>query len=69
MIVPMALLLTARAPAARPRAVLLLAAGAALTSLRVFELRGLNMLNVMGLAVTIVTLMLLYLPLETREPE
>ena len=69
MIVPMALLLTARAPAARPRAVLLLAAGAALTSLRVFELRGLNMLNVMGLAVTIVTLMLLYLPLETRESE
>jgi len=63
-IVPLALVLTARPPAGRQAAVLALGVAAALLCSRVFDVRVLNLLNVLGAAVAMLALMRWYLPLE-----
>jgi uncharacterized membrane protein YgaE (UPF0421/DUF939 family) len=63
-IVPLALVLTARPPAGRPAAVVTLGVAAALLCSRVFDVRVLNLLNVLGAAVAMLALMRWYLPLE-----
>ena len=63
-IVPLALLLTAPPPRGREWALLLLAAGAALLSMRMWPYRVLDMTNMIGAAVAAVCLMLYYLPFE-----
>ena len=63
-IVPLALVLTARPPAGRPAAVVTLGIAAALLCSRVFDIRVLDLLNVLGAVVAILALMRWYLPLE-----
>jgi hypothetical protein len=63
-IVPLALVLTARPPAGRPAAVVTTGVAAALLSSRIFDVRVLDLLNVLGAAVAIFALMRWYLPLE-----
>ncbi len=63
-IVPLALLLTARPPAGRPAAVVTLGVGAGLLCSRIFDVRVLDLLNVLGAAVVMLALMRWYLPLE-----
>jgi hypothetical protein len=63
-IVPLALLLTAAPPRGKEWAVLVLAAGAALLSMRMWPYRGVDMTNIIGAAVTALCLMRFYLPLE-----
>jgi hypothetical protein len=66
-IVPLALVLTAAPPKAKRWAVLLLAAGAALLSMRMWPYRGLDMTNMIGAAVAAVALLLYYLPLDLEK--
>ena len=63
-IVPLALVLTARPPAGRPAAVVVLGVAAALLCSRIFDVRVLDLLNVLGAAVAMLALMRWYLPLE-----
>jgi hypothetical protein len=63
-IVPLALVLTARPPAGRPAAVVALGVAAALLCSRIFDVRVLDLLNVLGAAVAMLALMRWYLPLE-----
>jgi hypothetical protein len=63
-IVPLALVLTAAPPRGKEWAVLVLATGAALLSMRMWPYRVLDMTNMIGAAVTAVCLMRFYLPLE-----
>jgi len=63
-IVPLALLLTARPPQGHPAAVPALGIAAALLCCRVFDVRVLDLLNVLGAAVAMLALMRWYLPLE-----
>ena len=63
-IVPLALVLTARPPAGRPAAVVTLGIAAALLCSRIFDVRVLDLLNVLGAAVAMLALMRWYLPLE-----
>jgi hypothetical protein len=66
-IVPLALVLTAAPPRGKEWAVLLLAAGAALLSMRMWPYRGLDMTNMIGAAVVAVGLLLYYLPLDLEK--
>jgi hypothetical protein len=66
-IVPLALVLTAPPPRAKEGAVLVIAAGAALLSLRMWPYRVLDMTNIIGGAVTVVGLLLYYLPLDLEK--
>ena len=66
-IVPLALVLTARPPEGHPAAVPALGIAAALLCSRVFDLRVLDLLNVLGAAVAMLALMRWYLPLEQEE--
>ena len=63
-IVPLALVLTAAPPKGKEWAVVLLAAGAALLSMRMWPYRVLDMTNMIGAAVAAVCLLLYYLPLD-----
>ena len=63
-IVPLALVLTARPPAGRPAAVVTLGVAAALLCSRIYDVRVLDLLNVIGAAVAILALMRWYLPLD-----
>lgn len=63
-LVPLALVLTARPPAGRPAAVVTMGVAAALLCSRIFDVRVLDLLNVLGAAVAIFALMRWYLPLE-----
>ncbi len=63
-IVPLALVLTSRPPAGRPVAVVTLGVAAALLCSRIFDVRVLDLLNVIGAAVAMLALMRWYLPLE-----
>ena len=56
--------LTARPPAGRPAAVVTLGVGAGLLCSRIFDVRVLDLLNVLGAAVAMLALMRWYLPLE-----
>jgi hypothetical protein len=67
-IVPLALVLTARPPAARPAAVVTVGVGAALLCSRIFDVRVLDLLNVLGAAVVMLALMRWYLPLQQAAP-
>jgi len=68
--VPLALLITAAPPPARPGAVIWLGVGTALASVQVFAGRVIDMLNIIGLGVLIVVLLLCYLPLgDSVAPE
>ena len=70
LIVPLALLITAAPPPARPGAVIWLGVGTALASVQVFAGRVIDMLNIIGLGVLIVVLLLCYLPLgDSVAPE
>jgi hypothetical protein len=66
-IVPLALVLTAAPPKGKEWAVLLLAAGAALLSMRMWPYRVLDMTNIVGGAVVAVCLLLYYLPLDLEK--
>ena len=66
-IVPLALVLTARPPAGHPAAVPTLGVAAALLCSRVFDVRVLDLLNVLGAAVAMLALMRMYLPLDQEE--
>ena len=66
-IVPLALVLTAAPPRGKEWAVLVLAAGAALLSMRMWPYRVLDMTNIIGAAVTALCLMRYYLPLELEK--
>ena len=66
-IVPLALVLTAAPPRGKEWAVLVLAAGAALLSMRMWPYRVLDMTNMIGAVVTALCLMRFYLPLELEE--
>jgi hypothetical protein len=68
-IVPLALVLTARPPAARPAAVVTVGVGAALLCSRIFDVRVLDLLNVLGAAVVMLALMRWYLPLQQAAPD
>ena len=63
-IVPLALVLTSALPPAGARPVIVLGVAAALLSTRVYDVRVLNLLNVIGAAVAMLALMRWYLPLE-----
>ncbi len=63
-IVPLALVLTSRPPAARSVAVVTVGIAAALLCSRIFDVRVLDLLNVIGAAVAMLALMRWYLPLE-----
>ncbi len=65
-IVPLALVLTARPPEGHPAAVPVLGVAAALLCSRVFDVRVLDLLNVLGAAVAMLALMRWYLPLEQK---
>ncbi len=65
-IVPLALLLVARPPRGQRWGVLLLGAAAALLSLRAVHLQVLNMPNIIGAGMGILTLMWFYLPLDLK---
>ena len=65
-IVPLALVLTARPPAGRPAAVVTLGVAAALLCSRIYDVRVLDLLNVIGAAVAMLALMRWYLPLDER---
>ena len=66
-IVPLALVLTARPPEGHRAAVPVLGVAAALLCSRVFDVRVLDLLNVLGAAVAMLALMRWYLPLEQEE--
>ena len=66
-IVPLALVLTAAPPRGKEWAVLVLAVGAALLSMRMWPYRVLDMTNMIGAAVTALCLMRFYLPLELEK--
>ena len=61
---PLALVLTARPPEGHPAAVVTMGVAAALLCSRIFDVRVLDLLNVLGAAVAIIALMRWYLPLE-----
>jgi hypothetical protein len=63
-LVPLALVLTSRPPAGRPAAVVTMGVAAALLCSRIFDVRVLDLLNVLGAVVAIFALMHWYLPLE-----
>jgi hypothetical protein len=63
-IVPLAALLVAAPPRSRSLAPLVVAAGAALISSRVFDVKVLNLLNVLGAVVVVLCLLYCYLPLQ-----
>jgi hypothetical protein len=63
-IVPLAALLVAAPPRDRSWAPLVVAAGAALISSRVFDVKVLNLLNVLGAVVVVLCLLYCYLPLQ-----
>ena len=63
-LVPLALVLTARPPEGHPAAVVTMGVAAALLCSRIFDVRVLDLLNVLGAAVAIIALMRWYLPLE-----
>jgi hypothetical protein len=66
-IVPLALVLTGTPPRGKEWAVLLLAVGAALLSMRMWPYRVLDMTNMIGAAVAAVCLLLYYLPLDLEK--
>jgi hypothetical protein len=66
-IVPLALVLTAAPPRGKEWAVLVLAVGAGLLSMRMWPHRVLDMTNIIGAAVTALCLMRYYLPLELEK--
>ena len=66
-IVPLALVLTGAPPRGKEWAVLLLAVGAALLSMRMWPYRVLDMTNMIGAAVAAVALLLYYLPLDLEK--
>jgi len=66
-IVPIALVLTAAPPKGKEWAALLLAAGAALLSMRMWPYRGLDMTNMIGAAIAAVAVLLYYLPLDPEK--
>ena len=66
-IVPLALVLTARPPEGHAAAVPVLGIAAALLCCRVFDVRVLDLLNVLGAAVAMLALMRWYLPLEQEQ--
>jgi len=66
-IVPLALVLTAAPPRGKEWALLLLAAGAALLSMRMWPYRVLDMTNMIGAAIVAVCLLLYYLPLDLEK--
>ena len=66
-IVPLALVLTAPPPRGKEWAVLVIAVGAALLSMRMWPYRVLDMTNIIGGAVTALGLMLYYLPLDLEK--
>ena len=68
-IVPMALVLTSTLPPVGVRSVIVLGVAAALLSTRVYDVRGLSLLNVIGAAVAMLALMRWYLPLESSAVE
>jgi len=67
--VPMALVLTSTLPPVGVRPVIVLGVAAALLSTRVYDVRGLSLLNVIGAAVAMLALMRWYLPLESSAVE
>lgn len=67
-LVPLALVLTASAPGGRQGVLVALGIAAALLSLRMWEVRVLDMTNIVGGAAAALLLIRYYLPLETRAP-